>query len=198
MKPPCKRINGGKDMTLKFTVTEQDYINFNLHHRKTSKTGKRGKIANILILIPAFFLGFWLANRIDDEPVDVYFFVFFGIMAAIALPLLFLLFTFLDKLIVRWTAKSMLKDGKNNDFLGEQTVIFHEDCIEDINAHSQSRVPYTSIEKINFGYDCYYIYMGAIKANIIPLSAFADDAQRQEFLELLKQRTGLDAVHSKK
>jgi hypothetical protein len=35
-----------------------------------------------------------------------------------------------------------------------------------------------------------YIYQSPTLVNIIPFSAFCDDAQRAEFIEFIKQKTG--------
>ena len=105
----------------------------------------------------------------------------------------FILFDF----AARWCVKVYLKSGKHNDFIGEQTLTLSDIGIEEKNSFGISQTYYSTIEKICHSDDCLLIYIGAIKAIIIPITAFPDDKQQEDFVSLIKQKTGIDVTYSK-
>ena len=189
-------------MTINFEVTEKDYINFNLHHMKTLKFTK---IFNILFHLVALLLAYRIVSNVPSFAVlegfaaYIIFFIFLALLW-IAFYFLFsyILFKELTTVFMRQSIKALLKKGTYNDFIGYQTLILHEDFLESANEHTNSQIKYSYIDKIYFDYGCLFIYLGAIKAIIVPAAAFSSDAQRQEFLALLKEKTNLDVIYSKR
>lgn len=100
--------------------------------------------------------------------------------------------------VVRLLVKLMLRDGKRNDFIGKQTLTMHDEYIEDENSATSSQTKYTAVEKICYGYGCYYIYIGSMKAFVIPEASFSSEMQKQDFLSLLARKTGLEVICSKR
>ena len=183
-------------MTVHYEVTEQDYVNFCLYHINASKSGKRLSmvmyriIPFVFFLIPLVRLLSNLSN-LSEVLVPLLGSFFIAVIGALA----FLVSVKLTRTpLIRLSAKMQLKDGKSNDFIGPQTITLHEDCIEDTNAQMATRINYSSIEKLCIGYDCLFIYIGALKGIIMPLRSFADMAQKNEFIHRLKQKTGLDVI----
>jgi hypothetical protein len=118
---------------------------------------------------------------------------------AALITLITVLAFFLASKFLNWIGiKLQLRSGKKNDFIGNSTLFLNDDFIENANSSITSQVKYSSVEKICFGYNCFFLYIGAIKAIIVPVSAFTDDSIKQKFLYLLKQKTGLDVLNSRK
>ena len=183
-------------MTIHYEVTVQDYINFNLYHMETSKSGKRlhilmFRVAPLLFILISFARFITLRQRINAGEISTY---LTGLIVITVMGVL-VYFLFL-KLIytpsIKWYVKLALKDGKSNDFIGPQTITLHDDYIEDTNAHMTTRINYSSVEKLCRGYNCLFIYIGAVKGIIIPLRSFSDSIQKEKFATILKQKTGLN------
>ena len=180
-------------MTINYDVTEKDFINFNLYHWKTSKSGR--KLNAFMMFLPFFMFGFmvWMTLRraaVSEEiaaalPGHI-------VVAAVLALILFLLIKLTFRPTLRLQARMHLRDGKFNDFIGEQTITLHDDFFEDGNIRMMSRINYSAVEKICRGYDCLFIYIGAMKAIILPLRCFADPSQRESFIALLIKKTQLE------
>ena len=177
-------------MTIHYDVTEKDYINFNLYHWKTSKSGRR--LNAFMMLLPLFMFGamVWMTLRraaVSEEIAAAL--AGHIIVAAIMALVLFLLIKLTFRPAIRLQARMQLRDGKANDFIGEQTITLHDEHFEDGNMYMMSRISYSAVEKIGCTQDYLFVYIGAIKAIIIPKRCFASAAEREDFLALLRQKT---------
>jgi len=180
-------------MKIDYTVTEKDFVHFNLYHTKNSK------LAKWFILLP-FLTALVIITRFifRDNGFDILHTILFIATSAILMGVLFMLINPLFDWSMKWLVKMELKGGKHNDFIGPQTLTLHDEFLEDGNSHMTSQIKYSSIEKICCDYDCFFIYIGAVKAILVPLTCFTDDAQKQAFLTILKQKTGLDVAYAKR
>ncbi|MCL2488622.1 MAG: hypothetical protein FWE80_08055, partial [Oscillospiraceae bacterium] len=129
-------------MTIHYTVTERDIINFNLYHMNHSTVNR---ILNIFIgLLPAFLFikGFIQSPPEFDNAVD-------NIMSYAILVLVIVLFSLLfyfgNKHLNIFIIKMQLKAGKKNDFIGEHTLTLYEDVLEENNVVMSTRMVYSAI-----------------------------------------------------
>ena len=82
-------------------------------------------------------------------------------------------------------------------FIGQQTVKLTEDYIEDSSQTITSYIQYSSVEQVCFGHGLFYIYLGAVKVIIIPISAFKDEEEKNYFFDIIGQKTKLDLSNIK-
>ena len=95
-------------------------------------------------------------------------------------PLLNRFFTFLANREIKKLAKyGKLPYGKDN------SLRFGEDFFVEIEDEVESKIKYTSIEKIVCSEHTMYIFLSVLSAVILPFSAFKSDAQRSEFLAFI-------------
>ena len=183
-------------MTIHYEVTVQDYVNFNLYHLEISKSGKIIRMLMILLPLSLFVMPFLrLISRRGNADEMLGHVIAVIIVAAVSSLTFYLFLRLTYTPLIKWQAKMQLKDGKANDFIGEQVLTLHDDYIEGTNAQMTSRINYSAIEKICYGYDCYFIYIGAVKAIIVPHRCFTDSPQRDAFIANLKQKTGHDVMY---
>ena len=181
-------------MTLHYEVTEKQYIDFNLFHYKNTKIWKFVNVLRFISFIPLIrgTLILVLSNNLEfSERITAFVLGLFVSMFLVCLT--FFLFDY----IARWSVKVYLKSGKHNDFIGEQTLILSDIGIEEKNSFGSSQTYYSAVEKICHSNDFFLIYIGAIKAIIIPITAFPDDKLQEVFVSLIKQKTGLDVTYFK-
>ena len=184
-------------MTIHYDVTEHDYINFNLYHLKTSKSGKMlhmfvYRIAPLIFFIIPILRIITLRANAEEIPPRIIISFFVAVLGAV-LYYVSLKLAYIPML--KWLAKAQLKDGNSNDFIGPQTITLHDDYVEDTNTHMTTRINYSAVEKICCGYNCLFIYIGAVKGIIVPLRSFANTAEKDEFVHLMKQKTGLSKLY---
>lgn len=190
------RGRGDFVIKLDYEISEKDYINFKIYHMSNLKSTK---IANIICFV---FLSLFLfvepfLTLLNDPGVEHKWAAFIILLLA-ALTGSFVLVYLLYKFSMKINLKKHLKSGKHNDFVGSQTIVLHDEFIEGFDKYSSSKASYAAVEKICFAFNYFFIYIGAIKAIIVPLSAFSGDGQKKDFLDFLKQKTGLDVLVRKR
>jgi len=186
-------------MSLHYSVTEDDYLNFQVFHSRTSKVQNKNIrlalgvwIATAIIVAASIIWGPSLPN--DIRGIRVITLVF---NMAIIIVLLF------RKPLVAAQAKAharaTLRHGKYNDFIGQQIIILtEEDYFENNNKYISSKVKYMAVDKFCYGYGNLVIYTGSTKAIIVPIVAFEDKEQRADFINAIEQKTGIKLINMKK
>jgi len=172
-------------MTIEFYITEKDYINFNLFHLYHSKSIKLF-LSIIRYGVPVIVLLWNLFWVIIENS---------GFLVLVPYCVLMILWIiFIPKLtesINKSTVRKQIREGKRNDFIGWQRITLHEDYIGEAAVNITSNINYEAIERIGQGYGCIYIYIGAIKSFIIPLSAFTDINHKIMFMNFIEHKTGI-------
>ncbi|SHN52048.1 YcxB family protein [Desulfovibrio litoralis] len=174
-------------MTIHYKVSEQDYINFNIDHYNNMKSQKNKRFVYGVILLMFFFLFLPFLNDNSLSLVEIISSVFFLIAWFIFFPKIINVF-------IRKSVREYIKNGKANDFIGNQTILLADDYIETLNATTQSRIQYAAVERICTGNQLFYIYVGSVKALIIPFSAFENEEIKNSFFEIIHQKTGLNVL----
>lgn len=176
-------------MTIEYDVSEQDHVNLYLYHAEHSPRAQKASWRWFCGYAVLLFAGvFWNAARNNFHAGAI----FGGSFISFMLMLLSLLaYPKLYNRIYSRQIKKHISEGKNNDFIGHQKMTLKEDCIEGISPNTTAYTKYSAVEKIGCGYNCIFVYIGAIKAYIIPLSAFESDTLRDAFLALLTEKTGV-------
>ncbi|WP_459927214.1 YcxB family protein [Desulfosporosinus burensis] len=85
----------------------------------------------------------------------------------------------------------MLKQGKNNSVLGKHNLTISEVGIVDRSEQSEAKTQFSAIKNILEEKEHIYIYVSADSAHIIPNRIFVNEAQKNEFLTILRQRVDL-------
>jgi hypothetical protein len=67
-------------------------------------------------------------------------------------------------------------------------LILSESGVEEVGNHGASRSSWRSIEKIDETADHIYIYTSSINAYLVPIRAFEGKAQKDAFMERLKDK----------
>jgi len=179
-------------MKFDYTVTKKDIVKFNKYHIKNSLHGKIIYIF-MCVIIPMYLYYSVMKDSVYKEEGILYY-----ISAAIVIVIIGVILFFVMGVAVDISVRLSLMGGNHNDFIGKQTIVLYDDYIEESNANITSRINYTSVEKICFGNNCIYIYIGTIKAIVITGNAFINAEQKQNFLNLLGQKTGLSLSDSGK
>lgn len=168
-------------MKVQYELTKEDYISFNMHHLNNSKTGKQALLKQRFIV-----------------PM-VYIFIPFILARITSISLLFWLLPFLI-LIVLWIAFypryfrsytrkniiKMLDEGKNEAMFGTVSLELKELGMVEDSKLGESKINWSSVEKIDETKDYIYIYISSINAIVIPMRTFSSIKEKNEFLSLIK------------
>lgn len=181
-------------MNFEITITEEDYIKFNIDHLKTSQIGKRTTQITWTIFSVVFVLcgaAFFVNAITDGTPlyVPIILTVFFG-MAMFVYVLLFNKKGI--KRVVNKTIKAQKKDGKLP--FSEKTLIefADEEVIEETET-GVFRVKYDKLETLCICDTVMYLYVNSQQAIILPYSQV--DCQKDAIISMLKEKGNIRIVN---
>lgn len=150
-------------MEIKYNLTEDDYVYFNMYHIKHSKTAM--KMLNLQrYLTPVFFIIVSiLLSQISEIPFLLSFSVFsvIGVLWFIYYP------KYYEHFLVK-QVKKMFHEGKNDGLLGEHFLILKEEGLVETTSNGETRADWASIENFKEDKDYFFLYNSSISAYIIP------------------------------
>jgi hypothetical protein len=150
-------------MEIKYNLTEEDYLNFNIFTLKRSKTAMRAlKIQRFFAPILFIILSF-VMSKVGDIPFWYWFitFLIMGIIWAVFYPNYF--FNSVTRRV-----KKMLNEGKNNGFLGEHVMLMNEVGINESTSSGETKVNWSGITDFQEDTHYFYLYNSAVSAFILP------------------------------
>jgi len=150
-------------MIMKYNLTEDDYLKFNLFHIKNSKTHNR-TINTQRFVTPIFLIIFaFLFSLIPGT----YFQVLFIITVVICIMWLIFYPKYYYYLVIR-NAKKMIREGKNDGILGEHILNLNEAGLIDTTLNGETKVNWTGIKVFKEDDDNFYLYNSSVSSYVIP------------------------------
>ena len=170
-------------MRLEYTLTEQDFIAFNLHYAKHSKTVKRSLFFQHYIVAIIFFavpLSVFLIGPPGQVYTEVPFiFLLAGIIWIVFYPKYF--YNHIERNI-----KKMLREGSYSKLLGKHHLQITDEGIIETNSGGETKRNWNGIEKIEENEAYIFIYVSSMSANIVPKTAFSRENSKSEFMQSLQ------------
>ncbi|CAG9610398.1 YcxB family protein [Pseudoneobacillus rhizosphaerae] len=164
-------------MDLKYNLTEEDYINFNLFHMKSSPTIMKS-VRNQRIFTPVFYLLFSVVfSMMMDIPFLVSFTPFF------ILSILWVLFypKYLFGRAIRHT-KKLIKEGRNENILGQHQMVLNDEGIVDKTTKGETKVAWSGINELKENDQYFYLYNSALSGYILPKREFENIEEIRNYL----------------
>lgn len=180
-------------MKFRFNVnlTEEDYYEFNRFHLIKSEFGKK-QILKMRIFVAVFIAVVSLGLLfIGDFTSDAFVQIIPLVLILIIVEAGYVKFS---ELILKLQLKSMKKSGKMG-YDTESVLEFYDDIFVETTETIRTEQKYSVVEKIyiNNG-KIIYIYVNNVRAYLVPLTSFESKEQFDDFMEFLKQKTGLEAT----
>jgi len=168
-------------MKIKYNLTENDYINFNICHMRNSKSLRKTIMIN-RFLIPLIFLVMpFILYDISDIP-----FLYWATTFILVYILWVSLYEKYVYRINRKRIKRMLEEKSNDGLIGEIVLEIDGENIKIINNSGESKYYIKSIKNIIEDKEYIFIYINSVAAIIIPLEVFKDNEDKERFKELLE------------
>ncbi len=168
-------------MRLQYTVSADDYLEFNVYHARHAPNYTR-TLLSLSLLVPVIIVSL-TAMLMTFFTIPVY---LWGVAAAGAC--IYWIATVqrrFDNIVKRHVRKLT---GKINEFVGEHCLELHEDGMVYAGNGERREIDYARVAKVVPDRGRLYVFLGALSAIIIPDSAFAGPEQRRVFLDLLRAR----------
>lgn len=176
--------------TFQYLVTADEYLEFGLHHNY-SIPAHRKRVTMQRYLIPVLYmlLAFVLGSS-SEYPIIYY--ITFGIASVLWILLS-------RKIIItsiRKNMKAMERSGKP-PFGQDNTVVFGEEKVTTTTKDTETSASYSGIEKILLGKSAMYLYINAASAFIVPHRLFASEAEKEAFLQFIRQKTNAEVIQGR-
>jgi len=166
-------------MNIEFERTQEDLIAFNLFHISHSPSIQR----QVLIMqITMAALIFVLSMSITFMRVR-YLSLSSYIVGAVFSVVAYFVWPYIYKWSVIRQAQKMLKEGNNKSLLGTTIMSLSSDGIFYKMLASESKLNWSSVDKVLQNDKYLFIYIGAVNALVIPKNAFTSNRQQKEFLD---------------
>lgn len=167
-------------MEIRYTVTEHDYIQYNLYHHGHSPSSKR--------TIALFRFGVPVALVILSLLTIRHHNLLAWLPAIIIAVIWFALTPGLFRRSIGKNVKKLMYEGRCSEFIGDFSVALQENNIRYAGQGQTIETVYSRVERVEHDAERLYIYIGSLSAIIIPIRFFQDDAQKQAFLDLLERK----------
>jgi len=167
-------------MEIKYEVTEEDYIKFNIYHAEHSQAHK--KTYNMMKYLLPLICGvavFFIGSNLFNQPK-----LYWGIIAVLFILLWIYRFQKIYERIIRKSAKAMLKDGDNSSMICKNTMIIEENDIKVISEHSTEITAKEGIKELRVYDDMILIYLSGFTAHIVPTRYLTEETKEELLKEL--------------
>lgn len=173
------------ERTLKVSLTERDYYNFNKFHMRHSPYGKRNSRAIYIIAAVMALLIAGMNFIVEGVTLETVLMIF---PYAVVIVAMLALITPLSLLVLKLQIAIMKKSGKL-PYEESSMVELHDDYFVEITEKSRNEIKYTGAEGIMVASDgSIYVYMNSLTVYILPPSSFESDEDRKEISAFLCEK----------
>lgn len=165
-----------------YTITPEDFIAFNryfmLHHPRAKRNLIKDRVLGAILILAAGGLFGSLNGQFSALWIGT-----FVVCAAVY-------FGIAPKLMLNSMANRVRKMLKNasSSICGEKTFVIEDTGVRLMGEGENSEYAYSKIQKVITDTNCFYILVGEMEALIVPFTAFADTAARENFAKELQER----------
>jgi hypothetical protein len=166
-------------MNIEFERTIQDVVDFNLFHMAHSPSIKKQmllmQVLTGVLVIPLVFSIFYLVYH------SINFFTFIVSISAGAFA--FALYPQSSRKSTISRIKKMLSEGNNKALLGHQVVSLSPEGIFVKNQTAESKIIWSTVDKVVENEKHIYLYTSSINALVIPKNCFPSEKEKRDFFE---------------
>lgn len=167
-------------MEINFKVTEEDYIQFNLHHLENSPSQKRlYTILRFIVPMLSSLVVYFSGTRLFNQPS------LYWIIVAIVFAVGWIIYYPKEyKRSIVKQVKKMLKEGDNSAVFTDKKLVVEGNDISFIDCYTTEILTKESIQSVKVFDEMIVLYVGSVSAHIIPTRGINGE-KRKELLALL-------------
>ncbi len=163
-------------MEVEYTLTLDDYIAFQHYMMRTSPALRRPiwmGYAAIVVLISLLFY----FNEGWKSWENVLFSLAF-LVGGLAL------YAWLVRSSAGYTARRLMKEGKNKGTFGQHTLKLGQDGVVETTEVGETRASWAGVERVTESETYIFIFLSSSMAHVIPKRSFASATQAEQFYQL--------------
>jgi hypothetical protein len=180
---PCKEYKRGILMEIRYNLTEEDYLNFNMFHVKNSKAVKRTLNMQRFLTPIIFIIASFVLSKVGSMS-------FLGVFITfLVVSILWIIFypKYFYSYVIR-NMKKMIKEGKNDGLLGEHYMILSDEGIIDSTSNGETKVSWLGIQTLSEDKHNIYLYNSSVSAYILPKRELDDVEEIKTYLKSKVQK----------
>ena len=156
-------IKQGDYMKINYSLTEEDFLNFNMFHIKNSKTAIRALNMQRFITPIIFLILSYVISKVGNISFLELFITF------LIVSILWIIFypKYFYHHIIRHV-KKMIKEGKNDGLIGQHSLNMTEEGIVDSTSFDENKVTWSGIKAFKEDKKYFYLYNSSVSAYILP------------------------------
>lgn len=168
-------------MNISYTLDDDDYLFFlvNLYSHPKTIWGYNKILAILFVLLLTWF-GIRGGHAQNLQQIVIILLIDLSLIISLPIEILGVSIT---------TIKRQLKEGRN-EFSGFRSLNLDEKALVEIRPGGRLEVAYDQVTKIARSQDFIFIYLGVMKAIIVPLTAFKSGEDCVAFTKCLHSKTG--------
>ncbi|MCZ2256932.1 YcxB family protein [Sporosarcina sp. G11-34] len=165
-------------MKIDYSLTEEDYLEFNLFHAKNSEAVSKSLMLQRFLSPIVFIIAAFTFSWVGDISLlaSLIGFSFISILWIVYYPKYFYY-------LLMKNSKKLLKEGKNDGLIGERYMTLSEQGIIDVSSNGETKVNWAGIKSIQEDTNHYYLYNSAVSAYIIPKRALQNLEETRSYLK---------------
>ncbi|WP_027409753.1 YcxB family protein [Anoxybacteroides tepidamans] len=165
-------------MEIRYRLTEEDYINFNLFHVRNSKAAQRTLNMQRFVTPIIFPLLAYVFSKIGNLSLLGLLTTFFimGLLWIVFYP------NYFYRVVAR-NAKRMIRDGNNEGLVGEHHLVMTEEGVVDSTSCGETKVSWSGIKDFKESEGYFYLYNSAVSACIIPKRDVEDVEETRTYIQ---------------
>lgn len=164
-----------------YKLTKDDYIDFNIHHTKTSASMKKA-FACLRFITPILFILIPFVIKRGTDKIMIATFIIAAILWIFIFP------KYYWKSIKKNISK-IVDEGDNGDLFGNRILTISDLGIEEILDNGNNTKKWSAITKIDESIKSIFIYFSSVEAAIIPKTLFNNNDEINKFIEYCKQQS---------
>lgn len=168
-------------MNLKYELTKEDYLAFNLHYIKHSATVRKMLFMQRFPM-PVIFLAVPFALWITTGEFPIELFLGFLLLSAAWV-------VFYPKFFYWYTMRNVnraLNEGDNSNMLGPHEFHASEEGFIEKNQAEERKVNWSGIDRVEENEHYYFLFFSSVGAYIVPKRSFPDKSSEEEFKHVLR------------
>lgn len=163
-------------------LNEQDYYEFNLTYNFSIAANRKTQMLSKYLFPVIWLILAFIGTFTSEYPIVGY--IIFGLIAIGWI----ILYRPIQEMFLESQVKRLRKIGKM-PFDKEATLTFSEDNFTETTELVECTIKYAAIERIIIGQKALYFFINASSAYILPVTVFADEAEKEALLAYVKEKT---------
>lgn len=170
-------------MEIKFNITEDDLITYNLYQANTIKSIKRAiALQRYIPAIIFIFAGFLFSNKQSSSYyISLFAFTTLAVLWIIFYPLYF------KRHVIKSMSKIFKKDESKNLF-GKYSIKLEQEKVVEISPSKKNKTDWKDVKDLVEYKGYLFIILTEVTAYIIPPTAFRDENQKEIFISFIKSK----------